>query len=122
MARQKIYPEEFLVRATVEERRLIDGLAHKEKKSRSRFLVMTALTAQRNQGINANTFEALVEVRRMALMDLRRLRHILEHISNQEKGTSSDKKFKLEMIIEELVETLELLKRTWGYELSPSQK
>ena len=112
MARRKIYPEEFLVRATVEERRLIDELAHKEKKSRSRFLVMTALTAQRNQGINANTLEALVEVRRMALIDLRRLRHILEYISNQEKGTSSDKKFKLEMIIEELVETLELLKRT----------
>ena len=58
MARRKIYPEEFLVRATVEERRLIDELAHKEKKSRSRFLVMTALTAQRNQGITANTFEA----------------------------------------------------------------
>lgn len=37
MSRQKMYPKEFLIRAIVEELRLIDELAHKEKKSRSRF-------------------------------------------------------------------------------------
>lgn len=58
----------------------------------------------------------------MALMDIRKLRHILERISNQEKKEGAGHKFKLEIVIEELVETIELVKRIWGCELLLSQK
>ncbi|HJU55682.1 MAG TPA: hypothetical protein VJ715_13955 [Pyrinomonadaceae bacterium] len=116
MARQKLYPEEFLVRATTEELRLIDELARKSKTSRSRFVVAAALTGGSKGAADLPLFEAMLEARSLALVELRRVRHRLERVADllrprQRDATSSPD---LDRVIENLAATTALVEKVWA--------
>jgi hypothetical protein len=124
MPRQKIYPEEFLVRVTTQELHMIDGLAKKVKKSRSRFLVTAALTAGSNLAVDVRAFEAMLEVRAVTLMDLRKVRHRLENIIvtiRQECPVTSCNP-NLDSVVDDLILTIHLLRKTWLCVPSPSRE
>lgn len=117
MSRQKLYPEEFLVRATTEELRSIDELARKSKTSRSRFLVMAALTNGCHTGAaDLPLLEAMLEARGMTLVELRRVRHRLERVADllglQPQGRDRDPD--LGKTIEDLAATATLVKKVWA--------
>ena len=116
MPRQKLYPEEFLVRATTEELRLIDELARKSKTSRSRFVVAAALTGGLKGTADLPLFEAMLEARSLALVELRRIRHRLERVADLLRlrtpdATSSPE---LDRVIENLAATTALVEKVWA--------
>ncbi len=121
MSRQKIYTEEFLVRATAEELRLVDDLATGARVSRSRLVIISALSGQ--SAPVAESFalqERMVELRLMALVELRRTRAKLERLTDirqqprmevvEAAGTD------VAETIKELRETIRSLRNTWGCE------
>jgi len=115
VARKKIYTEEFPVRTTSEEKSRIDAMARTSKVSRSRLLVITTLSA----GIPPSAellprMEALLELRSVALMDLRRVRNRLSRIADAllqrpELFSAAD----LSEAIKELNATTQILKEQW---------
>jgi hypothetical protein len=114
MARQKIYTEEFLVRSTVEELRRIDDLAKKSGKSRSRLLVLAALRVEVTPSVESlQMIESMLEMRGMALMELRKVRCKLEKIAQSpelQPALSGD--IDLAAAIRDLMATTRLLRET----------
>src|SRR5438105_12925407 len=84
MPRTKIYTEEFPVRTTLEERRQIDGLAKRSNVSRSRLLVVSTLSGEIPPTAELLPWmEEMLQLRSIALMDLRRVRNRLDIIADR---------------------------------------
>jgi hypothetical protein len=115
MPRNKIYTEEFLVRTTLEERQQIDVLAKRSNVSRSRFLVVAALS----DGMlltpeSLSGMESMMELRGMALMNLKRLLNRLNQIADTLPQPESFDNAELTEAIRELTTTLLFLKEQWA--------
>ena len=115
MSRKKIYTEEFLVRMTAEEKSRIDDLAMKGKVSRSRLLVVAALSGWMLPTAELlPLIEAMFELRGLALMDLRRILNRLNQIADALQQPESFNNADLAEAIKELTATILFLREQWG--------
>src|SRR5437588_5572330 len=115
MPRNKIYTEEFLVRATLEERQQIDALAKRSNVSRSRLLVVSALSdgmLLTTESVSA--MESLIQLRGMTLVDLRRLLNRLNQIADALPQLELPNNAELTARIKEILATLLFLKEQWA--------
>jgi hypothetical protein len=117
MPRTKVYTEEFPVRTTLEERLRIDGLAKKSNVSRSRLLVISTLSG----GIPPTAellpwMEEMLQLRVIALMDLRRVHNRLNSIADRlQEQPESFSSANLDEALRELTATLLFLTVVPGF-------
>lgn len=103
------------MRTTLEERQQIDVLAKRSNVSRSRFLVVAALS----DGMlltpeSLSGMESMMELRGMALMNLKRLLNRLNQIADTLPQPESFDNAELTEAIRELTTTLLFLKEQWA--------
>lgn len=115
MPRKKIYTEEFLVRMTAEEKGRIDDQARKGKVSRSRFLVVAALSGGMLPTAELlPLMEGMFELRLMALMDLRRILNRLDQIADALQQPGSFNNADLTEAINELTAAILFVREQWA--------
>jgi Mobilization protein NikA len=121
MARKKIYTEEFPVRTTPDEKARIDELAKAGNVSRSRLLIVSALSG--GMPLTAELLpqiELMLELHGIALMDLRRVRNRLNQIADMlQQRPESLSSAELAEAIKEVTATILFLRSQW--DKKPSQ-
>jgi hypothetical protein len=122
MARKKIYTEEFPVRTTPDEKNRIAELAKAGNVSRSRLLVVSALSGGMPPTAELlPRIEAMLKLRGMALMDLRRVRNRLNQFADTlQERPDSFSGADLSETIKEVTATILFLRNQWDKKPSPS--